>query len=187
MTNKAQKDPVRIARANTTLLVVDVQEKLYHHISGREGMTVEIARLVRFADIIGIPVLHVEQNKLGPTIGELKAVLGERAPIVKETFGAFGCAEFAEKMGGARGGTLIVTGIESHVCVLQTAMEALQRGFRVQVAADAVGSRSPFNKETALRRLTAAGVEVTVTESVMFEIMGRANTDEFRKVLTLLK
>ena len=187
MDNRKNRDPERISRENTALVVIDVQERLYPHISGNEGMATEIIRLVKFADILGIPVVHAEQFKLGPTIAPIAAALGDRTPVIKETFGCFGCADFAEQLPGLRGGTLVLVGIETHVCVLQTSMEALKLGYRVQVAADAAGSRSPYNKEIGLRRLAAAGVEVTVTESVMFELMGRSNTDEFRKVLALLK
>lgn len=187
MIRKKVRDPVRIKRGSTVLVVVDVQEKLYPFISGNDAMAVEIVRLVNFADIIGIPVLHMEQAKLGPTVKPIADALGSRKPAVKETYGGFGCPAFTEALSAHRFDTLLLTGIESHVCVLQTAMEALERGYRVQVVADAVSSRSAYNKEIALARMRAAGAEVTCAESVMFEIMGRAGTEEFRRVLPLLK
>jgi len=187
MNTRQNRDPQLISRENTLLAVVDVQERLYPHIAGNEAMRVEIARLIRFAAIVGLPVVHVEQEKLGPTIESLAVLLGEDKAAVKQTFGSFGCAGFVESLANRRFDTLVLTGIETHVCVLQTAFGALQRGLRVQVVADAVGSRSPCNKETALARMRAAGVEVTCAESFIFEIMGRSGTEEFRRVLELLK
>lgn len=181
------RDPAPIRRSDTVLCVVDVQEKLYPHIHGNEAMAVEIERLVRFADVVGLPVVHMEQIKLGPTIPRLAEAIGNRTPAVKDTFGGFGCADFTAMLSGHRFTTLALTGIESHVCVLQTAMQALSRGYRVQVIADAVSSRSPYNKEIALARMRQAGAEITVAESFIFEVMGRAGTEEFRRVLPLLK
>lgn len=184
---KPEKDPTRIKRETTTLVVVDVQERLYPHIHGHEAMAVEIARLIKFSKIVGIPVVHAEQVKLGPTVEPLKTLLSPAQPLIKETFGCFGCDDFLNALSARKGHTLALTGIETHVCVLQTAMEALQRGYRVQVVADAVSSRSPYNKEVALRRIAAAGGEITCAESFIFEIVRKAGTEEFKEVLPLLK
>lgn len=181
------RDPQPLTREGTLLLVVDVQEKLVPHIHEHEAMVTEVVKLIKFADALGIPVMSVEQEKLGATIAPVTEALGERKPFVKSTFGSFGCALFVDRLGEMRLKNLVLVGIESHVCVLQTAFGALRKGLRVQVVEDAVSSRLPANKANALARMRAAGVEITCAESLMFELLYRAGTEEFKKVLPLIK
>ena len=184
------KDPHLVRREDAVLLVVDVQEKLIPSIDGHAALTDNIARLAKFCGIVGVPVLHAEQIKLGPTIAPVREAVREAGggePHVKETFGCFGHPPFARALSELGRRTLLLTGIETHVCVLQTALGALERGMRVQIVADAVGSRASFNKEVGIRRALAAGAEITCVEALMFELMGKAGTDEFRRVLPLVK
>lgn len=184
-------DPHLVRREDGVLLVVDVQEKLVPSIDGHVALVDNIARLVKFCGIVGVPVLHAEQIKLGPTAAPLRDAIretgGPAEPHVKETFGCFGHPPFARALSESGRRTIFLTGIEAHVCVLQTALGALERGFRVQVVADAVGSRSPLNKEVGIRRALAAGGEITCVEALIFELLGKAGTDDFRKALPLVK
>lgn len=171
---------------DTVLAVIDVQEKLLPHIHGRERIVENIVRLVRFAQILEIPVLAAEQGKLGPLVEPIREALGAVVPFPKLEFGALGCKAFADALKGLGRGTLLVTGIEAHICVAQTALQALPT-YGVHVVADAVGSRDPANREVALGRLGQAGAVLTSTEMAMYELLKEAGTDVFRKILPLVK
>jgi len=116
----------------------------------------------------------------------VRAELPGITPIQKADFGCFGCAEFVEALEGLGRRTLVLTGIEAHICVLQTALGALP-DYAVYVVADATSSRTPENRDLALQRMLQAGVTITSTEMVMYEVLRRAGTDEFRAVLQLVK
>ncbi len=171
---------------DAALVVIDVQERLFPHIDGGEALAANIARLVQFAEIIELPVLVTEQIKLGPTVGEVAQHLGAFEPITKADFGCFGCEGFVEALSAVGRSALILTGIEAHICVAQTALQALD-GHTVHVVSDAVGSRSPANRQVALDRMREVGAVITSTEMVMYELLARAGTDEFRQVLRLVK
>jgi len=185
--NRPTKDPHLVRREDAVLIVVDVQDKLIRTIHEHEEMTERIVRLVKFCEIVGVPVLHAEQIKLGDTIAPIREVLGDAEPLQKNSFGCFGFAPFAERVAATGRKTILLTGIEAHVCVMQTAMGALERGLRVQLIADAVSSSTAFKKEVGIKRMMAAGVELSCYEMALFELMGQANTDEFRQVLPLIK
>ena len=155
-------------------------------IHDHQGITANLERLVRFAGIIGLPVLVTEQQKLGPTLPQLARHLPGLEPVSKITFDCFGCPDFVSALEARGRDTLLLTGVESHICLAQTALSGLER-FRVQVVSDAVGSRSPHNREVALRRLEAAGVEITSTEMLIYELLGRAGSEEFKATLPLVK
>jgi nicotinamidase-related amidase len=174
-------------RKDTALIVVDVQQLLIPTIFEGEKMTHEIGRLLKFADVIGMDAVHAEQIKLGPTVEPLAELLGDRQPFLKSTFGCFGNEEFDAKVKSFGVKNLILTGMETHVCVMQTAMQALERGYRVQVVMDAVSSSTPLKKEVGLHRMSDAGVEITCAESLIFELLGEAGTDEFRACLPIIK
>jgi nicotinamidase-related amidase len=175
-----------IDRSETVLVVIDVQEKLLPHIHDGERVVRNIVKLIRFAEILGIPVLAAEQAKLGSTVGPIRDALGRTEPISKVAFGALGCGAFLDRLSALGRRALLLTGIEAHICVAQTALQALP-AYTVQVVADAVGSRDPANREVALGRLASAGVVVTSTEMAMYELLREAGTEEFRKILPLVK
>lgn len=176
-----------LERTETALVVVDVQERLAPTIFQREEMVREIARLIKFAGVVGMEVIHAEQIKLGATVPELAQLLKGKEPFEKSAFGCFGNPAFEEKAKSFGVKNLILIGIETHVCVMQTALQALARGYRVQVAMDAVSSSTPLKKEVGLHRMSDAGVEITCAESVIFELLGQAGTDEFRQCLPIIK
>ena len=178
-----------LRREDTLLLFVDLQERLVPHIHNHEPLLANAVRLARCAGILGLPMLRCEQDKLGPTLAPLRETLGDSPVFPKLSFSCFGAEWFAEARAAARRKTLLLVGVEAHVCVLQTALQALAapEGYAVHVVADAVGSRAPHNAELALARLRAAGAVITSTETAVFELLGRAGSDEFRAVLPLVK
>ena len=127
-----------------------------------------------------------EQQKLGPTLPEAAAELPGLEPISKITFDCFGCDEFRAQLERLGRKALLLAGVEAHICVAQTGLSGLS-AYRVQVVSDAVSSRAQHNWLAALERLRAAGAEITSTEMLIYELLGRAGTDEFKATLPLVK
>ena len=175
----------KLERDRTALVVVDVQEGFRKAIPDFERVAKATATLVRGAEAIGIPVVITEQypKGLGETAREVSEYLPEgTAPIEKIVFSA------AEAEGFDLGGRdqVLVCGIETHVCVNQTVLDLLDGGTDVQVAEDAVGSRTAENKRVGLHKMERAGAVVTSVEAALFELLGRAGTDEFKAVQKLI-
>jgi isochorismate hydrolase len=175
-----------LRRDGAFVAVIDMQERLLPVIAHRQRIIENALRLVKFAHIVGLPVVLTEQQNLGETASELRTELKDIQPIVKWEFDCFESSAFTERLGQLRRNTLILIGIEAHICVVQTALHALS-SYSVQVVSDAVSSRSPHNWEFALQRMRQAGAIVTSTEMVIFELSGRAGTDQFREALKLVK
>ena len=173
-------------REDSVLIMIDVQERLVPAMSGSEKMSENCKRLLALAKITGLPVIFTEQEKLGTTVRELTEGLPDYRPVAKTTFNCFSCVPFAARVRETDRRTLIMAGIEAHICVSQTALWAQPR-FRVHVVSDAVASRSPDNVSVALSRLRAAGLTVTSTEMVIYEVLEKAGTDEFRAILPVIK
>lgn len=178
--------PPLLERQDCVLVVIDVQEKLIRVMSEKDKVAENVLRLVRFAKIIDMPVIYSEQDKLGPTLpGIYVESLG--APVIaKVTFDCLATAEFKQKLKELRRRTLLLCGVESHICVAQTALSAA-KDYHVQVVSDAISSRSLHNWVIAVERLRAAGVVITSTEMAMYELLCQAGTDEFRATLPLVK
>lgn len=175
-----------LKREDCVLVVIDAQEKLLPVIHEQAEVVANIAKLVKFAGIAGLPVVVTEQMKLGATVPALaEAGLSEPA-IAKISFDCFGCEEFAQKIKALKRKTLVLVGVEAHICVFQTALSALE-DFRVQVVGDAVSSRTARNRDLALARLRHAGCVVTSSEMFIYEILRQAGTEEFKATLPLVK
>jgi nicotinamidase-related amidase len=169
----------------TALVVIDVQEGFRRAIRKFDRIAKATATLIEGADAIGIPVVVTEQypKGLGETVPEVAEHLPEGTrPLEKVVFSA------AEAEGFDLEGRdqALVCGIETHVCVNQTALDLLADGVDVQVAEDAVGSRTDENKRVGLQKMECAGAEITSVETALFELLGRAGTDEFKRVQKLI-
>ncbi len=175
-----------LQRDRCLLVVIDAQQRLMPVIHDHQGISDNLERLVRFAGIVQLPILVTEQQKLGPTLPRLAQHLPGLEPVSKISFDCFGCPGFVQALEELGRDTLLLTGVESHICVAQTALSARGR-YRVQVVSDAVGSRSPHNLQVALQRMRAAGVEITSTEMLIYELLGRAGSEEFKATLPLVK
>jgi nicotinamidase-related amidase len=176
-----------MSSTDTALLVVDVQEKLVPAIADHERVVWNVRRLIDAAKVLAVPVAATEQypKGLGPTLPELAERLG-KIPS-KLTFSCCGCPEIFREWQRSNVHKVLVCGIEAHVCVQQTVLDLLSNGWRVYVAADAVGSRREIDCRTALWRMDAAGATVTTTEAAMFEWCRIAGTPEFREISRLAK
>ncbi len=170
------------------LIVVDVQEKLLPLVHGWRSVLVNIVKLVKAAKILRIPIVATEQypKGLGRMVKELSELL-EAQPLEKTTFSCFGAPGFEEEIRRLSARELIIAGIEAHVCILQTALDALRRGYRVVVPADAVGSRRELDWRIALERMRAWGVDVVTAEMLIFELLRDAARPEFKDILKLVK
>jgi nicotinamidase-related amidase len=171
-------------RNNTVLLVVDIQERLAAVMAEREEVVTNAGHLIAAAKLLGVPVLHTEQypKGLGPTVPELRASLAPAIAVEKMTFDCCGEPTFAPALAEAGRSTVVVCGMETHICVLQTVLGLLARGVIVHVAADAVCSRNPANASVALELMRDAGAVITCTETVMFQMLVRAGTAEFKAI-----
>jgi isochorismate hydrolase len=171
---------------DSILVLIDMQERLIPVISEKEKVLENVVKLIRFSHIIGIPVVLTEQQKLGPTHPEIRKELMGVRPIPKIEFDCFGSNAFREHIEQINRNSLIIAGIEAHICVAQTAVHAVS-DYTAHVVSDAIASRSPKNVTVALQRMQQCGVTITSTEMVMYELMGKAGTDTFREVLHLVK
>ncbi len=142
-----------VNRGEVLVVMIDFQEKLLPVMAGKDPLLANAVRLAKFAAIAKLPVLLTEQQKLGPTATELRAALGEIPALGKLAFDCFGAPAFAAALAERGRRTLALCGIESHICVVQTALSALAAGHRVQIVADAVASRAPTTRRSPWRGL----------------------------------
>jgi nicotinamidase-related amidase len=177
---------MRAKRGDCVLVVVDVQERLIDTIAEHEAVIQNIEALIKTAVVLQVPILATEQENLGDTVPELKALL-PGPPTRKLHFSGCESLEFMTKLNAARRRTAIICGIETHICIEQTVLDLLPGHYRILVVKDATSSHALIDRETALRRMGAAGAEITTTEAVIYEITEKAGTDEFRKVLEIVK
>lgn len=181
------RSPELMSPHDTGLLVVDVQGKLITLVPGHKRIIWNIRRLIDGAKALGVATGATEQypQGLGPTVPELAAKLG----VIPAKM-AFSCGECGDVFRGwsKQGITkILVAGIETHVCVQQTAFDLMAHGFHVYLAVDALGSRFDVDYQTALRRMDSSGATLTTTEAALFEWCGRSGTPEFKQISALVK
>ncbi len=171
------------------LAVVDVQGKLAQLMHDRESLFTNLQRMVRGAQALELPILWAEQNPrgLGPTIPELVDLLVGEQPHSKMTFSCLGSPDFEAALEGCGRRQVLLTGIEAHIGVYNTAADLLARGFEVHVVADAVGTRAAANKEVAIRRMCNAGAVLSSVEMALFEMMQTADHPRFRDIQAIVK
>ncbi len=174
---------------DTMLIVVDFQEALLPKIDGADQVVEKACKLVRFARELAVPVVWTEQypKGLGKTDPRVAGLLEGITPIEKVSFGCFGAAGFPEAVADGGKHQLIVTGVETHVCIMQTVLAALGEGFEVYVPRDAVGSRYRPDYEAGLARMQVHGAELVTVEMALFEMLRAAGTPEFKRVLPIIK
>jgi nicotinamidase-related amidase len=183
----AARSPELMSANESALLVVDAQEKLLNVVPGRARIEWNIRRLLDAAAVLGVPAAATEQYP--EKLGHFPAALAERLPkpTRKLTFsGAASCPCFDAWRADLRH-RILICGIETHVCVAQTAFDLSAAGWMVYIAVDAVGTRHAIDHETALRRMESAGVVLTTTEAAIFEWCRVASTQEFKIISALAK
>ena len=171
------------------LCVIDIQERLIPHIANRDEVIRNTNILIQSARELDVPILLTEQypKGLGQTIDAVAEHLDGIAPIEKTTFGCMGCAEFTQAVESRQRHTLILCGIETHVCILQTALAALDRARGVVLAADATGSRTEANRDYAIERMRDADLTIATTEMILMEWLIDAKHPKFKALARLMK
>lgn len=183
----SQRSPELMSADDTILLVIDMQEKLVRLVADHARIVWNVKRLVDGAKILQMPVIGAEQypQGLGPTVAELADRLG---PVPgKLSFSCAGCDESLAQLQAASRPKVLVAGIETHVCVLQSALDLLSQGYRVYVAVDATGSRHEIDRATALRRLEANGASLVTTEMALFEWCRVAGSPQFKQLSAMVR
>jgi nicotinamidase-related amidase len=175
--------------SNTALLIIDVQEKLFKVIHGRESLLANLQKVISGARALGIPVLVTEQNPagLGATVPELKTLLADMQPVSKFSFSCCGEERCMQQLADLKRTQLLLAGIETHICVYQTALDLLEEGYEVEVLADCVGSRTEENKKLGLEKMKQAGAQITGIEMALFELQRVARGESFKELSRLVK
>jgi len=179
---------MRIKREQSVGLIIDIQEKLFPHMDQKESLLKKTAMLLEGLKVLGIPLVITEQypKGLGPTIKQISEVVPE---VVIEKI-AFSCCDEPTVLRSPHfqnRKTVIICGIEAHVCVLQTVVDLIGSRFSAVVVEDCISSRNPVDKQVALERMRAEGAVVSTCESILFELARVAGTDEFKAISRIVK
>lgn len=179
----------RLCRSKTAIVIIDIQQRLLPAIWEGERVVQNSLRLIKGAIALGVPLFATEQYRkgLGPTIAEIAECIPGFSPLQKLSFSACGGGGFLESLKSGGISDVLLCGIETHVCVSQSALDLLDQGFRVFVAADATSSRIQTNWHLGLERMRQAGASIVSSEMALFELLEKAGTEEFKRVLELIK
>lgn len=184
-------DAEHIDPRQAVLMVIDFQEKLLPVIVGKDAMMRRVSTAVKAAKILGLPIIWTEQyvKGVGPTDAHLKALLEDAGaqPVEKMTFSSCGVQPVQDQLAELGRPQVLVTGMETQVCVQQTVLDLLIGGHRPFLLVDAVGSRKAHEHEIAVRRMENAGAVVTTVESAIFDMLKVAGTDTFKAMLKIIK
>lgn len=180
----------KLSREKTGLLVIDVQEKLFPHVENSCQVMQTIQKAIRGFQILKLPIYVTEQypTGLGATVNTLRGVLGEGQPYLRKT--AFSCLDdemIKKELLKTPVDQWVLSGIEAHVCVLQTAKDLLENGKQVVVLNDAISSRSIYDFSTAIAELRDCGARISSTETVIFELLRHSKAEEFKEISQLIK
>lgn len=180
---------MRVLKNNAICVIVDVQEKLFHHMHEKELLEKNTKILVKGLKALKIPCLVTEQYRkgLGATIESIEELVANDTHYEKLAFSCCDNPEITEAIETGSKRSVIIAGVESHVCVLQTAIDLKERGYHPIVVEDCVGSRTIENKRIAMERLRHEGVVVTTYESILFELCRTAECNVFKTISQLVK
>jgi nicotinamidase-related amidase len=180
---------MRITKENTSALFIDFQERLFPAMDEKETLLKNAKILVEGLKILGIPMVFTQQytKGLGETIEELKSLVPGFNAIEKTDFSCFGAEEYTTFLQEKKSKTIILCGIEAHVCVLQTVVDLKAHGFFPIVVTDCITSRSAISKESAIDRFRFENIMMGTCESILFELTLSAKAEEFRAISKLVK
>ncbi|MGB9747551.1 MAG: hydrolase [Bacteroidales bacterium] len=180
---------MRLLQEQSLGLMIDVQEKLFPHMAEKENLLKMTQVLLQGLQMLGVPVVVTQQytKGLGATIPELAGILGSFTFHEKRSFSCCDAPDIFKTLQQYERPTIIVFGIETHVCILQTTIDLIRTGFAPVVVADCTSSRKPYDRETALQRMVSEGAIITTTESLLFELTRTSESEVFRKISALVK
>jgi len=173
----------------TVVILVDVQGNLARMMCDKDTLFNSLSVFLSGMKILGVPIIWMEQipSKLGPTVDEIKQLMSGESPIPKETFSCCKEPVFMDTFNRLSRNQVLIAGIETHICVFQTARDLLLNGCEVEVVSDCVSSRTRENKSLGLQRIVQAGAQITSVEMIFFELLERAQGEHFRKIIRLIK
>lgn len=177
----------KLRRDDAVLVMVDLQERLLAAMERKEEVVAAAGRLLQGCGILGVPVVVTEQypKGLGPTVPELQGI--SSTVVEKITFDCCGEESFLQALNGPKRRQVILCGSETHICVLQTCLSLLDEGHDVHVVTDAVCSRKDLDRDSALSTMRQAGAVVSSVETVLFQLVGRAGTAEFKEISAIVR
>lgn len=178
-----------LTKDNSILVVIDFQGNLAQAMHQKESLFENAQKIIRGARVFGIPIIVTEQMpaKLGPTIPQVAQHLEGITPIAKDCFSCLDNSQFMAALKGLGRQEVLLTGIETHICVYQTAMSLLAAGYKVQVVTDAVSSRTKENNKIGIKRMKAEGARLTSAEMAIFELLGTAASPYFKAIFQIVK
>jgi nicotinamidase-related amidase len=181
--------PNLLDRGRAVLVLVDVQERLHAEMVRRDEVVRTLRKLAEASRILNLPVVVTEHavKAFGPTIEPVRSALAEYSPVHKMVFSCFGSEEFRAKLAALGRSQVVIAGYETHICTCQTALDAVAAGYAVHLVRDATSCRTEENFRVGLEKMAGAGVIPASTETVIFELLGRAGTEEFRALLPVIK
>jgi len=187
MMNDQEISSDKLSSKVNALLIIDVQEKIIRAIFKKDSITKNIKKLIDAYQILEENIFLSEQNpfKLGATIPELLPKNGFKK-VEKMEFSLANIQEFLKELKIKKISNLIVCGIETHICIQQTVLDCLQKGFEVTLISDAIGRRNKVDHEIALQRMTQSGAILTTTESIIFELCKTADRKEFKEIRNII-
>ncbi len=176
-------------KEQTALLIIDLQEKILPVILNSDRVIKKSIQLIKGFKVLNLPIFYTEQypKGLGQTHHEIKKELEGLTPIYKMSFSCFGADDLFLRLYDNNITSVVIAGVESHVCVMQTVLDLLANDFKVYLAADSVSSRTELDYKIATDRMRRHGAEVTTTESILFELLEVCGTDEFRNISKIVK
>ena len=180
---------MRILKENVVGLIIDMQDRLLPVMENAEQIEKNVNILIKGLKALNVPVVLTEQypKGLGQTVDTVKAELSHIRPIEKLSFSCFGETRFVDELSRYSSRQLIICGIETHICVEQTALDGIEMGYQVHIATDACGSRKTQDHTMGMQKMADAGASLTCVEMAMYEILGRSDTKEFRDALAVIK
>lgn len=174
---------------NTALILIDIQEKLLPVMHEKEELLNNLKKLIAGLRALNIPILWTEQipDKMGPTVPEIWELLEGYSPLSKSAFSCCGEHSFTNSLNKLNRKQLLIAGIETHVCVYQTALDLIEKGYEVEIPEDCVSSRTQQNKSIALAKMSKCGATLTGVETILFELMRDSFHPAFRQILKIVK
>ncbi|WP_337864557.1 hydrolase [Ignavibacterium sp.] len=184
-----KRNPIILKKEYTALLIIDLQEKILPVIRNIDSVLDNTIKLIKGFKTLNLPIYFTEQypKGLGPTSQKILSELQGYDAIQKMSFSCFGAEELFNELKSKKLHQIVITGVESHVCVQQTVLDLLANDFQVNVAADAVSSRREFDLLIALDRMRTLGAEITIAESILFELLEVCGTPEFKEISKIVK
>ncbi|MBN1364402.1 MAG: hydrolase [Syntrophaceae bacterium] len=178
-----------INRTDTVLVIVDIQGNLAQAMFDKENLFANIVKLIKGFQALNLPIIATEQipQKLGPTLPQISSGIDNFNPIPKESFSCWKEKNFKEKLEALSRKNVVLLGIETHVCVYQTALDLIANEYSVHLVADAVSSRTPENRQIGIDAMKSAGAQITSTEMVLFELLRTAADPKAKEFFKIVK